>query len=207
MKAILLTIALIVLASTGNASTAMEYRQEIQTRWSEIKYNTPEDQQEKAFEELSEYAISAVASYPQSAELLIWKGIVLSTHAGVKGGLGALSLVKDARDSLEQALELNPRALGGSAYTSLGALYYQVPGWPLSFGDEAKAKELLIKALDINPNGIDSNFFYGDFLVNQGQYEMAKEFLDRALEAPDRPDRGLADQGRRTEIQVLLSKI
>ena len=207
MKAILLTIALIVLASTGNASTAMEYRQEIQTRWSEIKYNTPEDQQEKAFEELSEYAISAVASYPQSAELLIWKGIVLSTHAGAKGGLGALSLVKDARDSLEQALELNPRALGGSAYTSLGALYYQVPGWPLSFGDEAKAKELLIKALDINPNGIDSNFFYGDFLVNQGQYEMAKEFLDRALEAPDRPDRGLADQGRRTEIQVLLSKI
>ncbi|MCW8884354.1 MAG: hypothetical protein OQK12_03745, partial [Motiliproteus sp.] len=122
MKRLLMTIALTVIATTTYAETAMEYRQSIQSRWSEIKYSTTEDQQEKAYEELAGYASTAVSRYPQSAELLIWKGIVLSTYAGAKGGLGALSLVNDAKDSLELALELNPRALGGSAYTSLGAL-------------------------------------------------------------------------------------
>ena len=47
--------------------------------------------------------------------------------------------------------------LDGSAYNSLGVLYYKVPGWPVGFGDKAKARELLQKALAINPKGIDAN--------------------------------------------------
>ncbi len=39
--------------------------------------------------------------------------------------------MKEARASLEAALKIAPEALDGSAYTSLGSLYYQVPGWPL----------------------------------------------------------------------------
>ena len=40
-----------------------------------------------------------VKQYPGRAEPLVWKAIVLSTHAGAKGGLGALSMVREARDT------------------------------------------------------------------------------------------------------------
>ncbi|QTG98208.1 tetratricopeptide repeat protein, partial [Vibrio furnissii] len=63
----------------------------------------------------------------------------------------ALSLVKEAKVLLEQVIETAPETLDGSAYTSLGSLYYQVPGWPIGFGDDDKAEAMLQKALEINP--------------------------------------------------------
>ena len=54
-------------------------------------------------------------------------------------------MVKVVVDGLKQihALAIDPKALAGSAYTSLGSLYYQVPGWPIGFGDDKKAREML----------------------------------------------------------------
>ncbi len=66
--------------------------------------------------------------YADRAEPEIWYGIIVASYAGAKGGLGALSLAKDAKQALEHALAIDPKALAGSAYTSLGSLYYQVPG-------------------------------------------------------------------------------
>ena len=51
--------------------------------------------------------------------------------AGPIAVLGALGLAKQARADFEQAIKLDPTALDGSAYTSLGVLYYSVPGWPV----------------------------------------------------------------------------
>lgn len=98
-------------------------------------------------------------------------------------------------------------ALDGSAYGSLGTLYYKVPGWPLGFGDDKKAGELLLKALTINPDGIDPNYFYADYLYEQGDYQGAKIAAEHALQAPPRPERPLADEKRRQEIQALMEKI
>ena len=179
---------------------------QIQQRWAEIQYQTPEQEKEKAFEELATEAKAFVERYPGRAEPLIWQGIVLSTYAGAKGGLGALGLVKEARASLEAALEIDPEALDGSAYTSLGSLYYQVPGWPLGFGDDSKARSYLQKALAINPDGIDANYFFGDFLLDQDEPERARVYLEKVLSAPGRPGRELADDGRRREATQLLGQ-
>mgnify|MGYP003611686500 FL=1 len=137
----------------------------------------------------------------------IWRGIILSTYAGAKGGLGALELVKQSKASLERALALDPKALHGSAYTSLGALYYQVPGWPIGFGDDQQAEKLLKQALQLNPNGIDPNYFYGDFLFRQKRYSEAKLALEKAQAATARPGREVADRGRQAEIAALLAKV
>ncbi|WP_286817025.1 tetratricopeptide repeat protein [Marinobacter sp. UBA3607] len=179
---------------------------QIQQRWAEIQYQTPEQEKEKAFEALATEAKAFVERYPGRAEPLIWQGIVLSTYAGAKGGLGALGLVKEARASLEAALDIDPEALDGSAYTSLGSLYYQVPGWPLGFGDDSKARSYLQKALAINPDGIDANYFFGDFLLDQDEPERARVYLEKVLSAPGRPGRELADDGRRREATQLLGQ-
>lgn len=180
--------------------------QHLQTRWAEIRYQLPATQQEAAFARLSEEAAASVSAAPDSAELLTWQGIILSTYAGAKGGLGALSLAKQARSSFEQAIAANPNALDGSAYTSLGTLYYQVPGWPVGFGDDEQAEVLLRKALAINPEGIDANYFYADYLLRNDRPEEALAALQQALKAAPRPGRELADEGRRGEIAVLMEK-
>ena len=107
----------------------------------------------------------------------------------------------------ESAVQIDPKALEGSAYTSLGSLYYQVPGWPLGFGDNKKALDLLRKGLALNPNGIDPNYFYGDYLYRSGDYGGAEQALLKALQAPPREGRKLADEGRRREINELLQKV
>lgn len=123
-----------------------------------------------------------------------------------KGGLGALALAKQARAELELAIQLDPSALAGSAYSSLGTLYHKVPSWPIGFGSDRKADEYLHKALATNPNGIDPNFFYGELLLDQGKTDEAIAVLERALAAPARPGRELADEGRRREIRELLAQ-
>jgi tetratricopeptide (TPR) repeat protein len=132
---------------------------------------------------------------------------VQSSHAKSAGGLSALDLIKKARDHLLDAEKIDGNALDGSIYTSLGSLYAKAPGWPLSFGDRKKAKTYLEQALAINPAGIDPNFFYGELLIAQGHVDDGKAHLEKALQAPARPGREDADEGRRSEIRAALAKL
>ena len=203
---IVLFIMLLVPLTSASAAGLSEDIALLQHEWARIKYQTSENLQEAQFEALAKTAETITARYPNRAEPLIWEGIILSTWGGAKGGLGALSLVKQSRDRLEKALAINPMALDGSAYTSLGTLYYKVPGWPIGFGDDEKAEELLKKALKINPDGIDPNFFYGEFLLEEKRYQESVKVLNHALQAAPRPGRETADSGRKAEIQQLLAK-
>lgn len=193
-----------VLPVSAMANTTLE---DLQHEWSICQYETLAAKKENCFSALSQKAHNAIQANNTDASLLIWSGIIDSSWAGAKGGLGALSLVKQARSNLEKAIEIDPGALQGSAWTSLGALYYQVPGWPIGFGDKEKAEEMLKKALAINPDGIDPNYFYGDFLLQEKKNQDAKRYLDKALKAPARPGREIADNGRRRDIAKDLASI
>jgi tetratricopeptide (TPR) repeat protein len=181
--------------------------QHLQQRWAEVNYQLEGKTQLSAFEQLVADADRITAAHPDAAEALIWSGIIKSTYAGAKGGLGALSLAKASKADLEQALDINPDALQGSAYTSLGALYYSVPGWPVGFGDDDKAQALLEQALTLNPEGIDSNYFYANYLITEHKYDEARAYLLKAQQAAPRPGRALADSGRQQEIAEILREI
>jgi tetratricopeptide (TPR) repeat protein len=197
---------LVVLSGFASATTTEELIRPLQERWAEIKYRLPEKQQAEQYRVLVEQAQQLVARHPNVPELLIWEGIVLSSEAGAKGGLGALSLAKEARERLDRAVQLNDQALNGSAYTSLATLYAKVPGWPIGFGDKALAEEYFKKSLAINPAGIDPNFFYGEYLAEHDRLAEARQHLEMALKAQPRPGRELADNGRRQEIKALLER-
>ena len=200
-----LTLALLLLPAALFAQTGDTTVAELQHDWAIANYQLTGDAQEEAFEALIARSDAAVSSNPKSADLLIWDGIIKSSFAGAKGGLGALSLAKAARDSLEAALKVDDQALNGSAYTSLGTLYASVPGWPVGFGNDKKAAKMLQKAIEINPDGIDSNYFYADYLLQEKQYKKAEEYLLKAQNAAPRPDRPVADAGRQEEIHAALS--
>ena len=207
-RTVLMSLACAALVATAPAFAGVDDDvRALQREWDQVKYRIAAGEQEKAYQGLAESAGAVRAKYSDRAEAQIWYGIIVASYAGAKGGLGALALAKDAKAALERALELDPKALAGSAYTSLGSLYYQVPGWPLGFGSDAKARELLDKALALNPDGIDPNYFLGDFLYRQRDYDGARKALERALKAPARPERPLGDEGRRAEIKGLLAKL
>ena len=180
---------------------------DIQHEWERIHYQLPEDKQDAAFSHAEEMTDALVKQYPGRAEPLVWKAIVLSSHAGVSSDLRALTLVRDARDLLERAEKIDPGALDGSIYAALGNLYYRVPGWPLGYGDDKKAESFLKKALAINPDDLDANYFYGDFLYRRGLYPEALSALEKAMHAPGHPNRPLADEGRRKEAQSVIARI
>ncbi|HDR2390390.1 TPA: tetratricopeptide repeat protein, partial [Enterobacter roggenkampii] len=74
-------------------------------------------------------------------------------------------------------------------------------------GDKDKAEEMLKKALAINPDGIDPNYFYGDYLLKEKKTDEAKRYLTKALKAQPRPGREIADSGRRHDIERDLASI
>lgn len=191
--------------STG-AETAVTVP-DLQARWAVANYQLADKAQLEAFVNLESDAERFIAAYPEDVEGWIWSGIIKSTYAGAKGGLGALGLAKAARKDLERALEIDARAMNGSAYTSLGTLYFNVPGWPVGFGSDKKAEQMLRKGLEINPDGIDSNYFYAEFLRDQGKLEEARTFYTKAKGAAPRPGRPVADQGRQQEIAAALDAL
>jgi tetratricopeptide (TPR) repeat protein len=179
----------------------------LQHDWETIRYQAPAKEREKRFEALSTKAHETSQAFGERSEPLVWEGIIVSSWAAERGGMGALSLVKQAKALYEKAIEIDGKALDGSAYASLGVLYHKVPGWPIGFGDKAKAEALFKQALALNPTGIDPNFFYAELLADTGRADQAKVYLDRALAAPARPGRPLADAGRRDEIKALQAKL
>lgn len=195
------------LSGLAFAGDVMDAVADLQHGWAKAYYQVPEKQKEAAFKDLVAKAHQVTTSNPGRVEPMVWEAIILSSSAKYSGSLTALSQAKAARDLLVAAEKIQPDALDGSIYTSLGSLYYKVPGWPIGFGDKKKAREYLAKAVKVNPEGIDGNYFYGDFLLEQGEYAKAREYLEKALSAPARPGREDADQGRRAEIQQDLEKV
>jgi tetratricopeptide (TPR) repeat protein len=205
-----LFLPLLLLVSAG--AWAVESAQsnpvaDIAQRWAQIQYETPEKLKAEEFEKLAAQSDALTQAQSNAAEAWIWYGIVLSSWAGAKGGFGALGKAKEARVALQKSLEIDPTALDGSGYTSLGALYDEVPGWPIGFGDSHEAEKLLRKALDLNPSGIDTLYFWGDHLYRQDRYADARDTLLKAKRAAPRPGRELADAGRRKEIDALLANV
>ena len=179
--------------------------------WATAHYATKDDGERAAqLETLTARAQRLVKSYPNKAEPLIWEAILESTQAEDAGSRTALRLAEHARDLLLKAEQINPGALQGSIYTTLGALYFKVPGWPIGFGDSAKAEAYLKKALTYNPNGLESNYYYGQFLFTKDRYAESIAALEKAAAAPMGQVAGkptLGEEGRHREVDTLLAQV
>jgi tetratricopeptide (TPR) repeat protein len=178
----------------------------IQQEWAVANYQTTDKTaRANAFATLVEHAAAFREQHPARAEALAWEGIVLSTYAGGVSAMSAMKYAKAALAALEQAERVDGTALAGGIYASLGALYSKVPGGFIGFGDDERAAQYFEKALAVDADSIDNNYFYGEFLLDQGEYARAHGVLQHALAAPTVTDRPVFDAGRRAEIRTLLA--
>jgi hypothetical protein len=179
----------------------------LRTEWAKVKFQTPKNQQLPKFETLIKDAEKVNGQYPHQPEVMLWYATILSTYASVKGGMGVLPHLKKARALLEETIGKNGHIENGFAYGVLGTMYARVPGWPVAFGSKDKARSNLQMAVKISPQGSDSNYYMGDFLVSTGEYEAAKKHLDIAQKAPIRKGYEIQDRGRKGEIAASLAKL
>jgi len=207
LYAILAAAIVTAVPASGFAGMAEDVKL-INDSWARVSYQmNGSSHQTVALDRLSREADQVVARYPGQAEPLLWQGIVVSEQANRANFFHKLGLANRARDILARAYAINPRAGNGGAAMSLGVLYYKVPGSPIGFGDKARARQLLLQALALDPNGLDANYFWADYLYDQGDSSGARIALQRALRAPHDPNRPIWDVGRRGEVQALLAKL
>ena len=203
----LFAIAL-ALAAPAFADDFTDGLKAIQQEWAVANYQTADGSaRSDSFAALVDHAAAFRERYPARAEAQAWEGIVLSTYAGEVSAFSAMKYAKAARAALERAEKIDANALAGGIYASLGALYSKVPGGMMGFGDDALAAQYFEKALAIDPDNIDNNYFFGEFLLDQGDYVRARTVLEHALEAPTVAERPVFDAGRRQEIRSLLSVV
>ena len=197
-------VALLLLSSQCFAENLNDSLQSIESKWASIYYSTPKQKRGPEYCRLLERTINLSRQHPKNAEPVIWEAIVKATNADHQDAVSALKAIHEARDLLLKAIKLNPQAMSGSAYVTLGTLYYMAPKWPIGFGDEATAEKMLQTALKINPNGIDSNYFYGDFLLSNNRLNEAEKYFKRAIAVPARPEQLYADNQLKEDAKLAL---
>lgn len=209
MRLLLTLGALLTFSGIALPATPEELVSPIWERWAEIKYGIPEKAQAAQFHALALQARELAERNPYVAEPLVWEGIALAAEAQAVGGVEAYLLANKAKASLEESLKLHEKAMRGSAYTGLAVLHARELVWPFGFGsgNRIRAEKYFRKALAIDPEGIDPNYLYGEYLYGLYRLNEARNHLERALNAPPRPGRELAESGRRDETRALLSRI
>ncbi|MGZ8236158.1 hypothetical protein [Methylobacter tundripaludum] len=197
-------VALLLLSSQCVAETLNESLNRIESEWAAIYYNTPKKQQKSAYLQLLDKTNQVSKQYPHDAEPLFWQAVVKASCADHQDAVSALDAIDEARDLLSKAIAINPKTMNGSAYVVLGTLYYMAPEWPIAFGNDDEAGKLLQTALKINPTGIDSNYYYGEFLLSNDKIKEAESYFKKASEAPVRPEQLFADNQLKEEAKLAL---
>ena len=166
----------------------------IQAEWSEVFYLAPRSEHVSRFKGLLERIRAVKAEAPHRAEPLIVEAIILCTYSAAALGLDTLEMLEESRSLLKTAIERDPKALEGAAYVTLGNLYRRLPGWPLLYGDKKIAREILTTGVRLFPEGIDTNYFMGDILLEEGDSKAALPYLEKAARASIRATLRVSDE-------------
>ncbi len=197
----------LVLIPSSPAAPALESIQRVGQRWDEIAYHWPKPQQAHGLKVLLRDIQHLKNQLPGRAEPLIWEAIVLVTQASLDPGLSALNMVEKAKDLLLRAVKIDPSAMHGAAYLTLACLYYKVPGWPLSFGNPQKAEQYFQKALTLNPDGIESHYYYGHYLDKFGRTQEAFAQFQQVTQLPPDPSQPYLSLRLKRKARAKLDKL
>ena len=202
-----LFVAFLLLSFSSFAGTVGQAAQRLESEWANIYYNSTISNKKASYTTLLNEAITLSKKHPDRAEFVFWQAVIEATKAEHQDALNALIAINHARDLLIKAIAMNPKTMQGSAFVTLGTLYYLSPGWPIAFGDTNKAEHYLKIGLKINPKGIDSNYYYGDFLLKQNKPDKALPYFKQAIYAPVREEQRYADNKLKAEAKQALDKL
>lgn len=203
MRNLFFVVFLLQIGFAAQAESLLAAVDTIEKEWAIIYYKNSPNPSAKYAQLLAKAHLLA-KNHPDRAEPLLWQAIITASDADHQSPLKAIEQINQARDLLNHALDIAPTGLNGSAHVVLGTLYYLTPPWPIAFGDNAKAQELLSQALKICPNSIEANYFYGDYLLAQNEPEQAAIYFANAIKSPSRKNQIFADENLKQQAKLAL---
>lgn len=179
----------------------------LQSEWAQVFYQAPRNQRAPKYRNLLDRVHLLEQQHPGRAEPMIVEAIILCTYSAASLGLDTLDMLEQARSLLQKAIALDPPALEGAAYVTLGNLYRRLPGWPVLYGDRKLARHYFESGVKLYPDAIDTNYFYGDYLLEEGETDHARVYLDKASHAPIRPSLKISDEQLKKETDQALADL
>lgn len=150
------------------------------------------------------YAERAVETHPGGVDGRYWHALTLGRLGETQGVLRSLSVVSEMRRELETVLELAPDHAG--AHFALGMLYYRLPGWPLSFGDNNRALEYMTAAVELAPDNTTYRLGLAELLLDMRRRDEAIALLEAILEMPLTPGEPVESAEDKIRAQELLGR-
>lgn len=180
---------------------------ELRIELDRINFELKDDIRDERLALMVDHMNKLAEQHSQNPEYLMLAGFFNIQYASNTGGLGALKYAKAARNYLNQSIAIDPTIYGASAHAVLGRIYTSIPGWPLAFGDKKKGEMNMLKAIEISPDGMDSNITYASYLLEEKQFSKARHYLLKAQQSPARPNREKADEELHKLINEKLKEI
>jgi tetratricopeptide (TPR) repeat protein len=135
-------------AQTNNAEAACDFGRACYD-WAD--YATADRQRVEIAREGIAACKGLIMQDPDSVAGHYYMGMNLGQVAQTKK-LGALKIVSQMEAEFQTAVELDAQYDFAGPDRNLGLLYLEAPGWPLSIGNNAKARQHLKKALQLAPD-------------------------------------------------------
>lgn len=179
----------------------------LQSEWAQVFYQAPRNQRVPKYKNLLDRVHALEGEHPDRAEPMIVEAIILCTYSAASLGLDTLDMLEQARTLLQKAIAVDPPALEGAAYVTLGNLYRRLPGWPVLYGDRKLARQYFESGVKLFPDAIDTNYFYGDYLLEEGDTAGARAYLAKASQAPIRPSLKISDEQLKKETDQALADL
>jgi tetratricopeptide (TPR) repeat protein len=118
-----------------------------------------------------------IATDPKSAPAHYYLGLDLGRVADSKHNIEGLTIVDQMESEFTIVLGLDPLFDYGGANRNLGLLYCQAPGWPISIGSKAKARQHLQDAIKRAPGYPENHLNLIEALIKWGEKPAAVQQL------------------------------
>jgi tetratricopeptide (TPR) repeat protein len=173
-----------------------------------------EDAQLAEYQKSFDYADKSVKLAPEQPETYLRRAIAGGRIALFKGVFSVGSVVDQVRNDCQKAIELGTggdfiQAVAHYVLARTHAKLAEKPGivrWPLGlgWGDIDVALEQYEKAINLDPNYMMIYVDYAKALIEEDEYEKAREVLNKGLKCPIRDE---DDKDRIEEAKNLLQEI
>jgi hypothetical protein len=178
-----MVFAIISNANTSGISTGLISEIDfLKSQWVVIKQQKPNKLYTNRILNLTKTASQFVLNHPNDPHYLVWEARIYTLAVEKLNKFKGINYAKHARNSLLEATKFSSGIQLGYIYSNLGYLYLIAPKLSLSLKNNSKKYKYLTKGLQLNPEGLESNYYYGLYLLNKkNSIESAQYYLKKAL--------------------------
>lgn len=129
-------------------------------------------------------ADQALAENANEVVALYWKAVAMGKLSEKMSILDALRMTRSMENLFLRVIALDENYDNAGGHKALGRIYHQLPGFPISFGNNEKALFHLRRAYELFPEDIITRAFYAEILMDLDEKQEALRHAEFILAAP-----------------------